>query len=172
MGKVSIGLRGWRFDEEDVFDANGSIKPLAEMPPEPRRRVSRLTAIIGNACDVCMVLEDDERDCNVASAVYGEPMSEVLLCGEHEPDFVYWFRELGGDEYAGSAALADTFLAWIADGGRAPEDYGEIEHVDSEPDALPDAAVAGEIPSLETELEEMDEREREALDVDLSDLDL
>ncbi|QSG09387.1 hypothetical protein [Halapricum desulfuricans] len=171
MGKVSIGLRGWRFDEADVFDANGAIKSLAEMPPEPRRRVSRLTAILGNACDVCMVLEDDERHCNVASAVYGEPMHEVLLCAEHEPDFFYWFRELGGEEYAGSTALSDTFLEWIADGGRAPDDYGEIEHVDSEPDALPDAAVAGGIPSLEAELEEMDEGEREALDVDLGDLD-
>jgi len=172
MGKVSIGLRGWRFDEADVFDSNGSIKPLAEMPPEPRQRVSRLTAIIGNACDACMLLEDDERHCNVALAVYGEPMSEVLLCEKHEPDFLYWFREEGGDEYAGNAAMKDRFLEWIADGGRAPDEYAGIEHVDSEPDALPNAAVTGEIPSLEEDLAEMDEGERDALDVDLSDLDI
>ncbi|MEF8826715.1 MAG: hypothetical protein V5A27_10325 [Halapricum sp.] len=172
MGKVSIGLRGWRFDERDVFDEKGAIKPLSEMPPEPRQRVSRLTAIIGNACDACQLTREDEQEYNVARSVYGEPMGEVLLCDEHEPDFLYWFREEGGDEYAGELAMADRFHEWFLDGGRAPEGYAGIEHVDEEPDALPGAPVAGEIPSLEAELAEMEAGEREALDVDLSDLDI
>lgn len=172
MAKVSIGLRGWRFDESAVFDDDGAIKPLSEMPPDAQRRVSRLTAIIGNPCDACWLTEDEKQDCNVVRTVYGEPMNEVLLCAEHEPDFLYWFREEGGDEYAGTSAMRDFFHEWFLDGGRAPEGYAGLEHVEQEPDALPKASEAGEIAPLEEELQEMDEDEREALDVDLSDLDL
>ena len=172
MSKVSIGLRGWRFEEDDVFGEDGALKPLAQMPPEARQRVSRLTAIIGNACDACWLSEDEKADCNVARVVYGEPMGEVLLCDDHEPDFLYWFREAGGDEYAGEVALQEYFHQWLADGGRAPDGYANLEHVEEEPDALPEAPESGEIEPLEEELKGMDEEEREALDVDLSDLDL
>lgn len=172
MSKVSIGLRGWRFDEGAVFGTDGAIKPLSQMPPETRQRVSRLTAIIGNACDACWLVEDEEADCNVARVVYGESMGEVLLCDEHEPDFLYWFREEGGEEFAGEVALQEYFHKWFLDGGRAPEDYASLEHVEQEPDALPEAPDSGQIEPLEEELRGMDDEEREALDVDLSDLDL
>jgi hypothetical protein len=172
MSKVSIGLRGWRFDEDDVFDTDGAIKPLAQMPPDARQRVSRLTAIIGNACDACWLIEDEKEECNVARVVYGEAMGEVLLCEEHEPDFLYWFREEGGEEFAGEVAMQEYFHQWFLDGGRAPEGYASMEHVEEEPDALPEAPDSGEIEPIEEELKGMDDEEREALDVDLSDLDL
>jgi len=175
MAKVSIGLRGWRFDEKTVFDAEGNLRSLEKIPPEDRQRLARLTAVIGEPCDACWLIhgEANKRRCNPARVVYGEPMGEVLLCDDHETDFIYWFRERGGDDFAGTTELRDAFHEWFADGGRAPENYAGIDHVDEAPDELPDAPDTTEgIPSLEEDLREMDEAEREALDVDLDDLDL
>jgi hypothetical protein len=175
MAKVSIGLRGWRFDEETVFDAEGNLRSLEEIPPETRQRLARLTAVIGEPCDACWLIHgaENRRECNPARVVYGEPMGEVVVCDDHEADFVYWFREESGADFAGTTAMRDAFHEWFADGGRAPEDYAGIEHVDEEPDALPEAPDTSEgIPSLEEELDQMDEEEREALDLDLDDLDL
>ncbi|MFT4923218.1 MAG: hypothetical protein ACI8XM_002444 [Haloarculaceae archaeon] len=179
MSKVSIGLRGWRFDEDEVFDENGQIRPIDEMDEDTRNRLLRLSAIMGEPCSACWLLhgEEDIDQCRSASIVYGEPLAEVLLCDEHEADFLYWFREAGGEEFAGRAALQDEFHEWFLDGGRAPEGYAGLDHVDREPDALPDAASTAAdrdqgIPELEEQVEEMDDREREALDVDLDDLNV
>ena len=175
MAKVSIGLRGWRFDEDEVFDADGEVRPFGEMDEDTRNRLVRLSALLGEPCNACWLIhgEDDIEQCNTGTIVYGEPLAEVLLCDDHEADFLYWFREEGGEEYAGSADLADAFHEWFADGGRAPEGYAGIDHVDEDPDALPDAAETAEsIPEVDRQVAEMDEREREALDVDLDDLDV
>ena len=175
MAKVSIGLRGWRFEESEVFDADGDIKPLGQMPPDTRQRIARLSALIGEPCDACFLIhgEEDIEQCNPGRIVYGEAMGEALLCNDHEADFLYWFREAGGQQYAGDTELRDAFHEWFADGGRAPEGYGGFEHVDEEPDAIPEAPDTSEgIPSLEEELDEMDEEEKEALGIDLDDLDL
>jgi hypothetical protein len=81
----------------------------------------------------------------------------VVLCDDHEVDFVYWFREAGGSAYRGDPELADAFHEWFAEGGRAPEDYGGIDHVETDPDALPDPPSPAE---LRRRLEESYEGER------------
>jgi len=70
--------------------------------------------------------------------VYGEPNGEVLLCPEHEPEFIYWFREEGGSEHAGELEFGDRFHEWVAAGNEAPEGYASVEHVEEDPDDLPD----------------------------------
>lgn len=175
MGKVSIGLRGWRFDEDEVFDDDGDLRPLGKMPPDARERIVRLSALVGDPCDACWLIHREENieQCNVGRIVYGEPTGEVLLCEDHEPDFLYWFREAGGSQFAGETELRDRFHEWFATGNRAPEGYGGVDHVEAEPDAIPDAPDTSEgIPSLEEELEAADEEELDELGIDLDDLAL
>ena len=164
MGKVSIGLRGWRFDESDVFTDDGEIMPIDRMDPATRERVARLREVIGSPCHACWLLHGDENlgACNVAAAVYGEPLSEVVVCDVHEPDFLYWYREEGGSEHRGEPELQDAFHEWFLDGGRAPEEYGGVEHVDTDPTAVPQ--VSGTTSAAEAE--------REANTVDLDSLDI
>jgi hypothetical protein len=139
MVKVSIGLRGWRFEESEVFTDDGEFKPLDEIPEEPRDRLVRLASLVGEPCDACYLVhgEADVERCRPAAIVYGEPHEEVLLCADHEADFLYWYRETGGDEHRGEPAFRDRFHEWFADGGRAPEAYGGLDHVETDPAALP-----------------------------------
>ncbi len=147
MAKVSVGLRGWRFDEDDIITENGELKPLEEIPEEPRERLVRLVALVEEPCDACYLEhgEDEIHRCNQAEVVYGEPRGEVLLCPAHEPDFVYWFREASGSEHAGTIEFGDRFHEWVAAGNEAPDGYAAIEHVDEDPDALPDLPDQQEI---------------------------
>jgi hypothetical protein len=147
MAKVSIGLRGWRFDEEEVFTEAGEFRPLTEIPEEARHRLVRLSLVVDRPCDACYLEHGDAETerCRPAAIVYGEPLDEVLLCDAHEADFLYWFREHGGRELAGDDAFRDTFHEWFAGGGRAPEGYGGIDHVETDPDALPDPPDPKEI---------------------------
>lgn len=140
MAKVSIALRGWRFDEEAVFDEDGDFRPLEDVPEEERVRLERLVAIHDNPCHACWLLYGEEHadQCNVARAVYGEPHAELLLCDDHEDDFYYWYFEDGGDEYRGTETFADRFHEWFAAGNTAPEGYEGVEHVDTSPESLPD----------------------------------
>ncbi|MDB9232820.1 hypothetical protein [Halorubrum ezzemoulense] len=140
MAKVSIGLRGWRFEEDEIFTDDEELKPLDEIPEDPRERLVRLVTLVEEPCDVCYLEHGDEEinRCRQAEIVYGEPEGEVLLCAEHEPDLLYWFREAGGSEYKGSVEFADRFHEWVAAGNEAPEGYGSVEHVDEDPDGLPD----------------------------------
>jgi hypothetical protein len=140
MGKVSIGLRGWRFDEEAVFDENGEFRDLDEMDDDVRARLIRLSGLVTETCDACYLADEAEND---AGYVYGEPLAEVVVCGEHEPDFVYWFREAGGDVYAGTDEFDDRFHEWFLEGGRSPAGYGGMDYVDAEPDELPDPPEPG-----------------------------
>jgi len=172
MTKVNVGLRGWRFDEDEIFDESGEIRPLADIPEDARYRLVRLTAVVGEPCDACWLAEEDLAACNQADIVYGEPLAEVLLCRDHERDFLYWFRELGGSEFAGTVTLQERFHEWFDDGGRAPDGYEGLEHVDRDPGAIPMPTGAGELEAVECQVEEMDEAERDALDVDLDDLDV
>ncbi|RXK49282.1 hypothetical protein [Halorientalis pallida] len=174
MGKVNIGLRGWRFDEAEVFDEDGDLVPLGTMDPETRDRIVRLSTMMGEPCDACYLIHGDEniQECNVARIVYGEPLGEVLLCPEHEADFLYWFREAGGKEYAGETEMEDAFYAWFDDGGRAPDGYAGIDHVDTDADDVPVPDPAEELPTLEEELEKLDDETLDDLGVDLGDLDL
>lgn len=175
MGKVSIALRGWRFDEEDVFTDDGELKPIDQMDPETRDRMVRLTVIAGEPCDACWLIHGDAnlQNCNVARVVYGEPLHEVVLCNEHEPDFLYWFREAGGAEFKGDAErFQDEFYDWFGEGNRAPEGYGGLEHVDTDPDGVPDPDPDVEQPTLEEAIAELDDEEREKLEADFSELDI
>ncbi len=175
MSKVSIALRGWRFDEADVFDRDGGLRALAEMPEDVRHRVIRLAQISGDACDACWLIhgEADIERANAGDIVYGEPLAEVLLCDEHEADFLYWFREAGGSGFAGEAEFPDRFHEWFAEGNRAPDDYGGVEHVEADPQAYKfhEAAACG-LDGVAGELDEMDRAEAEARDLDLDTLDL
>jgi hypothetical protein len=130
MGKVSIGLRGWRFDEEAIFEAAGQYRNLDEMDEEVRKRLIRLSGLVTESCDACWLA--GREDANEAEYVYGEPMGEVVVCDDHEPDFVYWFRESGGDEFAGTREFDDRFHEWFADGGRAPEGYPGMNYVEGD----------------------------------------
>jgi hypothetical protein len=174
MGKVSIALRGWRFDEDEVFDEDGEMRSLMEMSDESRERLVRLTVAAGQPCDACWLVHGDEniQQCRVARVVYGEPLAEVLLCNQHEADLLYWFREEGGSEYRGTDEFQDAFHEWFADGGRAPEGYGGVEHVDTDPDAIPQPDPDVEMPRLEDEIAKLDDEELDALDTDFSDLDI
>jgi len=175
MGKVSIGLRGWRFDEDAVFADDGTVRPLDNMPEDTRERILRLSGLMDEPCDACYLRygEGEIEQCRPAQVIYGEPMGEALLCSVHEADFVYWFREDGGHGHAGETELRDRFHEWFADGGRAPEDYAGVEHVEADPDDVPDAPdPERELPGLQEEIEAMDDDELDALDVDLGDLDL
>lgn len=140
MGKVSVGLRGWRFEESDIFDENGEFKPLEEIPEDPRQRLLRLCTLVEKPCDACYLIHGDEdvRRCRPAAIVYGEPMGEVVLCSEHEPDFIYWYQHEGGKEYKGEEAFGEAFHDWFEAGGRAPESFGPVEHVETDPDELPE----------------------------------
>ncbi len=140
MGKVSIGMLGWRFDEAAILDDDGEFLPFEEMAPEDRKRIVRLGSIYNAPCNACWLIHGDAdlEACNTAQYVYGEPLDEVILCEEHEPDFVYWFRREGGDEYRGTDGLEDAFFEWFADGGRAPEGYEGMEYVETDPDDLPE----------------------------------
>ncbi|WP_435178906.1 hypothetical protein [Halorussus sp. AFM4] len=167
MGKVSIGLRGWRFDEEEVFTEDGEFRPMDEIPKEPRKRLVRLQALVNAPCDACWLIHGDEEvhECNVAEVVYGEALGEVVLCSEHEPDFLYWFSEAGGSRFKGQQELQDEFHEWFADGGRAPEGYGGVEHVETDPEDVPEPPEADQ-EALNVELPE-EERER----IDLRNMD-
>ncbi|MFC7214954.1 hypothetical protein ACFQO4_12810 [Saliphagus sp. GCM10025334] len=139
MGKVSIGMRGWRFDEEDILDEDGDFLPLAQMPEDARKRMIRLDVVYNAPCHGCWLIHGDDNleECNRARYVYGEPLSEVILCEAHEPDFVYWFREEGGDDHRGSDDFAEAFYEWFLEGGRAPEGYEGMEYVETDPTDLP-----------------------------------
>jgi len=160
MSKVSIGLRGWRFEESDVFTPDGEVRPLDEMPPDARERVLRLSALVGSPCNACWLIHGDENiaQCNVAEVVYGEPLAEVVLCADHEPDFLYWYREAGGSAYRGSEDLEDAFYEWFVDGNRAPADYAGMEHVETDPEAVPedDELIPSSTPGCEVPSDEGD----------------
>ena len=167
MTKVSIGFRGWRFEEGDVFDEHGDLRPFDEIPEDARNRLLRLTAIVGESCDACW-LEHESNDPgagDMAEIVYGEPLAEVKLCADHEADFLYWFRECGGEQYAGRAALSREFHDWFDDGNRAPEGYGGLDHVDQAPEDLPDPTQSERLQEVEDQVAGLDQAERDALDV-------
>jgi|GEM_PF-133562 len=154
MGKVSIGLHGWRFDESELFGDDDEWRSLEAMSPDTRKRLLRLQTVIGKPCDACYLLhgEADKEACNVAEVVYGEPMDEVVLCTDHETDFLFWFRERGGRSLAGQETFRDAFHEWFDDGGRAPTGYEGIEHVAAEPEALPEPPAPEDVYDREAEL--------------------
>ncbi|GGN86997.1 hypothetical protein [Haloarcula pellucida] len=174
MAKVNIGLRGWRFDE-DVLNDEGKVRPLKTLEPEVRQRILVLADRVVDPCDACWLVHGEENveACNVAEVIYGEPRGSVVLCSVHEPDFLYWFREAGGDAYAGELELRDAFYEWFDDGNRAPDDYEGLDHVEEDPTALPEAPDASEaVPGLQEEIDELDDEDLEAIETDLSDLDV
>jgi hypothetical protein len=178
MGKVSIGLRGWRFEESDVFTEDDEFRPLEEIPEGPRHRLVRLEHLVTRPCDACYLIhgEAEKRRCNQATIVYGEPLDEVLLCDRHEADFLYWYREEGGADLRGDAeAFRNGFQEWFAGGGRAPEGYGGLEHVETDPEGLPDLPTPEEVQErLERMAEEKGQRadEVDTGGVSADDLDL
>jgi hypothetical protein len=180
MAKVSIGLRGWRFEESDVFTDDGEFKPLDEMPPEPRDRLVRLTYLVDQPCDACYLVHGEEhlKRCTQAAIVYGEPGDEVLLCAEHEADFLYWYREAGGAAYRGDERFRDEFHEWFHGGGRAPDGYGGLDHVETDPSTLPSPPDPEEIHrrlNEDFEGRRIDLRETAAegdADLELDDVDL
>jgi len=166
MAKVSIGLRGWRFDEAEVFDEDGEFRPFGGLSPDVQRRLARLAVIHDEPCDACWLVHGEENveDCAVAAAVYGEPFAEVLLCGDHERDFHFWY-EREGHRFAGTEEFQDRFHEWFAAGGRASEDYEGVEHVETDPADLPDPAADPSVanaPVPEEEQIEIDIRNMEA----------
>ena len=154
MGKVSIGLRGWRFEEDDLFTDDGTWRPVMEIPEEPRQRLLRLQVVIGKPCDACYLIhgEEEKQRCREAAIVYGEPLDEVLLCEAHEADFLYWFRERGGADLVGEETFRDAFHEWFDDGGRAPDGYGGLDHVEEAPGDLPDLPDPEELYDLDEDL--------------------
>lgn len=175
MGKVNIGLRGWRFDEDVVFDSDGRIRPIGNMDEDTRARILRLTERVTDPCDACWLIHGEEHveECTPAAVIYGEPRGEVVLCDDHERDFVFWFRNVADEDLIGEPELGDAFHQWFMDGGRAPESFPPLEHVDEDPDGVPEAPDPfEEMPGLEEELQQLDDEELEALDVNLDDLDI
>lgn len=163
MGKVSIALEGWRFDEEELFDESGEFRPLSELSPDTRQRLVRLTALRDEPCDACWLIHGDEEihRSNVAAYVYGEPLAEVLLCDSHIDDFYYWYQQEGGAQYRGTDAFQDQFHEWFANDNRAPDSYGSIEHVRTDQDHIP----SPEPPEPGVFTVELDEDERVEIDL-------
>jgi len=153
MGKVSIGLRGWRFAEADIFNDDGMFKQLEEIPKDDRKRLLRLVSLVEQPCDACRLIhgEDEIHRARQAAIVYGEPNDEVVLCEQHESDFRYWYQEAGGSEYRGTAEFDDAFEEWFDDGGRAPDGFGSVDHVDTDPETLPDPPDAQELNDMLSE---------------------
>ena len=164
MAKVSIGLRGWRFEESEVFTEDGEFKPLDEVPEEPRERLVRLTYLVEQPCDACYLVHGEAavEQCRQAAIVYGEPGDELLLCADHEADFLYWYREAGGKAHRGDPEFRDQFHEWFAAGGRAPEGYAGVDHVDTDPTGLPDPPDPDE---LNRRLNENYDDERKRIDL-------
>lgn len=152
MGKVSIGLRGWRFDEEDIFTADGELRSLDDMPADVRNRVIRLSNLVDAPCDACWLIHGDDGidQCNTASVVYGEPLAEVILCDAHEPDLLYWYRECGGDAHRGKESFQEAFHEWYLEGNRAPEGYAADHHVETAPKSLPSFDRVGDMDPVVT----------------------
>jgi len=159
MSKVSVGLRGWRFDEDEIFTDEGLFKKLGEIPLDARQRLIRLVFLVEKPCDACRIQhgEDSLERAQQAAAVYGEPDGEVLLCDDHEADFIYWYQQAGGSDHRGEPEFADAFFGWFSDGGRAPDGFGAVEHVETDPEELPDPPDATDIQET---LEANYERER------------
>ena len=61
MAKVSIGLRGWRFEESEVFTDDDEFKPLDEIPEGPRERLARLTYLVEEPCDACYLVHGESE---------------------------------------------------------------------------------------------------------------
>lgn len=152
MGKVSIGLRGWRFDEDDLFTTDRELQSLDDMPPDVRNRVIRLSKLVDAPCDACWLIHGDEElaACNVAEVVYGEPLAEVVVCREHEGDLLYWYREGGGRDHRGEQTFQDAFHEWFLEGNRAPDGYGPDEHVETAPASLPAFDEVGDMEPVVT----------------------
>ena len=173
MSKVSIGLRGWRFDEEEVFTEDGGLRPIDQVSADTRDRLVRLSVVAGQPCSACWLLHGDEnlQECNVARVVYGEPLHEVILCDEHEVDFLYWYREEGGAQYRGEAeAFEEAFQEWFAAGNRAPDGYEGIAHVDTDPDRIPAPDMGEDVPELEAAIEDLDDEALDDLGMDYSEI--
>jgi len=167
MGKVSVGLRGWRFEESEIFTDSEEFKPLEEIPEDPRQRLLRLSRLIEQPCDACYLIhgEADKQRCNQSAFVYGEPMDEVVVCTDHEPAFVYWYQNAGGSDLRGKPEFANAFHQWFADGNRAPEGFGGVDHVETDPEALPDPPSPEELQQrLEADYERSEIDLREYLD--------
>lgn len=152
MAKVSIGLRGWRFDEDDIFSTDGELRSLDDMPRDVRNRMVRLSKLVDAPCDACWLIHGDEalEACNVAQVVYGEPLAEVVLCDDHEADFLYWYREAGGRDHRGTDRFQEAFHEWFSEGNRAPDGYGPDEHVETAPDSLPTFDAVGDMDPVVT----------------------
>lgn len=185
MAKVSVGLRGWRFDEEEVFTDDGEWAPLDEMSDDTRNRLLRLGMLLDQPCDACYLEhgEKAKQQANPAAIVYGEPGDEVLLCEHHEADFLYWFREAGGSDRTGEEQFRDLFHEWFAAGNRAPEEYGPDEHVEEAPESLPNLPTPEEAQRRLEDAADYEEKrydlrvpesddEGAAEDLDMDDLDL
>jgi hypothetical protein len=167
MGKVSVGLRGWRFEESEIFTDSEEFKPLKEIPEDPRQRLLRLSRLIEQPCDACYLIhgEADKQRCNRSAFVYGEPMDEVVLCADHEPAFIYWYQNAGGSDLRGEPEFADAFHQWFADGNRPPEGFGGVDHVETDPETLPDPPSPEELQQrLEADYERSEIDLREYLD--------
>ncbi|RJX50818.1 hypothetical protein [Halonotius pteroides] len=153
MGKVNVGLRGWRFAEADIFTDEGLFKQLEEIPKDDRQRLLRLVSLVEKPCDACRLIhgEDEIHRARQAAVVYGEPNDEVVLCADHEADFLYWYQNDGGSEYRGSATFDDAFEEWFDNGGRAPDGFEAVEHVETDPEGLPDPPDAEELNAMLSE---------------------
>jgi len=164
MSKISIGLRGWRFDESTVFTDTGEFRPLESMPDDDRQRLLRLNVLIDEPCDVCQLTigAEDIGRCRPAAIVYGEPGAEVLVCDPHEPTFIHWYREAGGADLAGTAAFQASFHRWVAAGNRAPAEYRGLEYIEEDPAAVP---MPKSIAELTDELNTRFAHERRRIDL-------
>ncbi|RJX45186.1 hypothetical protein DM826_00370 [Halonotius aquaticus] len=153
MGKVNVGLRGWRFAEDDIFNDDGMFKQLEEIPKDDRQRLLRLVSLVEKPCDACRLIHGEEEihRARQAAVVYGEPNDEVVLCTDHEADFLYWYQNDGGSEHRGTAAFDDAFEEWFDNGGRAPEEFEAVEHVETDPEGLPDPPDAQELNAMLSE---------------------
>jgi hypothetical protein len=171
MSKVSIGFRGWRFDEDEVFDEDGNYRPLGEMSEDTRDRLGRIPQLTDQPCDVCYLTGARGDDGSPPTVVYGEPGAEVLTCDGHEREFSYWFLEAGGRQYKGTEELQDAFHEWIAGGNRAPEGYEGPEHVETDPESVPapefDDLTAVDVEIPESEQARLDLLDRPDVDEDL-----
>jgi hypothetical protein len=108
MAKVSVGLRGWRFDEEEIFTDDGELKPLDEIPEEPRESLYAALLRVHLATD--LAARDTVIDLYSVHAFPRPVLRELIVAVEDSAAWAEaWAR---GERLTGNDAVDALLERW------------------------------------------------------------